>query len=120
MTNPKGTRYRKGHFEIPYLWSESDKLRRRYRKGWFDARDIGFWGEGYGLANSRGRDAYIAGFNAGLNANPGASKRSLPGVFEIQDSLVVVTQSEPEPVLTPGQLPPPAPGDWHIPYLPPS
>jgi hypothetical protein len=107
MTNPKGTKYRKGSFEVPYPWADSDKLKRRYRKGWFDAKDTGYWGDGYGLANTRGRDAYIAGFNAGIRANPRPALRPLPGVFEKQ-----------APDVEPPIFAPPRVGDFRLPYLP--
>ncbi len=61
---------RKADFEIPYPWSESVKYIRRYRDGWFDARDIGQHTDKIGKFNSRGRDAYLAGFAAGYKHRP--------------------------------------------------
>ncbi len=107
MAHEPGTRLRKGPFEVPYPWSESINHTRRYRNGWFDGARIGetVVAPGhYGTNNSPGRDAYIAGFDAGLR-------------HYARTAIPVPKPVEPEP-LAPGELPPPEPGDWHLPYLP--
>src|SRR5690606_7447449 len=70
-------KYRKGDFVVPYPWCESDKLTRRYRDGWFDARDHGVHTERMGLYASEGRRAYLAGFEHYL-AEHGASLPAPP------------------------------------------
>ncbi len=70
MPHKPGTKMRKADFEVPYPWSESVKYTRRYRDGWFDARDTGQHTDKIGKFNSRGRDAYLAGFAAGYKHRP--------------------------------------------------
>lgn len=77
MPHVPGTKMRKADFEVPYPWCESVKYTRRYRDGWFDARDTGQHSAKIGKTNSRGRIAYLAGFAAGYRHRP-PSLPSLP------------------------------------------
>lgn len=70
MPHKPGTKMRKADFEIPYPWSETVKYSRRYRDGWFDAYQKGVQTDKAGKYNSRGRDAYLAGFAAGYRHRP--------------------------------------------------
>lgn len=69
---------RKDRFVVPDPWNQSVKLTRRYRDGWFDARDFGEHTERIGRYNSEGRRAYLAGFNAAMRRYGDAPRATRP------------------------------------------
>jgi len=102
---------RKGPFEVPYPWCESINHSRRYRNGWFDAFEHGeqvIAPMHYGTSNTVGRDAYVAGFDAGFKHYLRTAKPAPMSAVEIVPTVV-----DKEPV-----LPPPRAGDPFVPYLP--